>query len=182
MLNRHVFTQHQTVQRRQGTPVLVDRGEPPLRGRKGRPATGSVSGRAGGPGDPETGCHGQGEGRLSGSEGSQINDSQKESWCRVLEDFDETQGQSRQMALFPWDRQIPVHALDIGIGVRLKDFSLHRPRQMLDVHFPPIDGRTLILSRYTQPEPDQKILLEKLNLQPPDQPPPRITSANQLLT
>lgn len=59
----------------------------------------------------------------------EINDSQKQSWCRVLEGFDETQGQNRQMALFPWDRQIPVHAVDIGIGVRLKDFSLHRPRQ-----------------------------------------------------
>jgi hypothetical protein len=58
-----------------------------------------------------------------------MNDSQKQSWCRVLEGFDEAQGQSRQMALFPWDRQIPVHAVDIGIGVRLKDFSLHRPRQ-----------------------------------------------------
>jgi hypothetical protein len=44
-----------------------------------------------------------------------------------------------------------------------------------------MDGRTLILSRYTQPENDQKILLEKLNLQLPDQPPPRITSTNQLL-
>lgn len=59
----------------------------------------------------------------------EINDSQKQSWCRVLVGFDEAQGQSRQMALFPWDRQIPVHAVDIGIGVRLKDFSLHRPRQ-----------------------------------------------------
>jgi transposase len=53
--------------------------------------------------------------------------------------------------------------------------------QMLDVHLPTMDGRTLILSRYTQPENDQKILLEKLNLQLPDQPPPRITSTNQLL-
>jgi hypothetical protein len=53
--------------------------------------------------------------------------------------------------------------------------------QMLDVHFPTMDGRTLILSRYTQPENDQKILLEKLNLQLPDQPPPRITSTNRLL-
>jgi hypothetical protein len=44
-----------------------------------------------------------------------------------------------------------------------------------------MDGRTLILSRYTQPENDQKILLEKLNLQLPDQPPPRITSTNRLL-
>lgn len=47
---------------------------------------------------------------------------------------------------------------------------------MLDVHFPTTDGRTLILSRYTQPGADQKILLEKLRLQLPDQPPPRITS------
>jgi len=35
---------------------------------------------------------------------------------------------------------------------------------MLDVHFPTTDGRTLILSRYTHPEPDHKILLEQLNL------------------
>ena len=29
--------------------------------------------------------------------------------------------------------------------------------QMLDVHFPTTDGRTLILSRYTHPEPDHKL-------------------------
>ena len=46
--------------------------------------------------------------------------------------------------------------------------------QMLDVHFPTTDRRTLILSRYTQPEADQKILLEQLRLQLPAQPPPRI--------
>ena len=33
---------------------------------------------------------------------------------------------------------------------------------MLDVHFP-TDGRTLILSRYTQPEADQKILVALRN-------------------
>jgi hypothetical protein len=43
---------------------------------------------------------------------------------------------------------------------------------MLDVHFPTTDGRTLILSRYTHPEPDHKILLEQLNLTLPAQPPP----------
>ena len=52
--------------------------------------------------------------------------------------------------------------------------------QMLDVHFPTTDGRTLILSRYTQPEADQKILLEQLRLQLPAQPPPRITSKGTL--
>jgi hypothetical protein len=53
--------------------------------------------------------------------------------------------------------------------------------QMIDAHFPTTDGRTLILSRYTQPEKDQKILLEKLGLELPDQPPPRITSNGSLL-
>lgn len=59
----------------------------------------------------------------------EVNDSQKESWCRILEGFDEGRAEVRQMALFAWDRPIPVHAADIGIGLRLKDFSLHRPRQ-----------------------------------------------------
>jgi transposase len=53
--------------------------------------------------------------------------------------------------------------------------------QMLDVHFPTTDGRILILSRYTQPEPDHKILLEQLNLTLPAQPPPRISSRGKLL-
>jgi transposase len=59
----------------------------------------------------------------------EINDSQKQSWCRILEGFDDTEETSRQMALFAWDREIPAHAADVGIGVRLKDFTLHRPRQ-----------------------------------------------------
>jgi transposase len=53
--------------------------------------------------------------------------------------------------------------------------------QMLDVHFPTTDGRVLILSRYTQPEMDQKILLERLGMSWPAQPPPRITATGQLL-
>ena len=53
--------------------------------------------------------------------------------------------------------------------------------QMLDVHFPTTDGRTLILSRYTEPNPDQRLLLERLNLTLPPQPPPRITAAGQLV-
>ncbi len=53
--------------------------------------------------------------------------------------------------------------------------------QMLDVHFPTNDGRTLILSRYTEPNPDQRLLVERLNLALPPQPPPRITAAGQLV-
>jgi len=46
--------------------------------------------------------------------------------------------------------------------------------QMIDVWIPTVDGRWLILPRYTQPEKDTKILLEKLKLELPTQPPPRI--------
>jgi hypothetical protein len=47
--------------------------------------------------------------------------------------------------------------------------------QMIDVHIPVVDGRWLILPRYTQPEADVRILLDKLRLALPAQPPPRIT-------
>ena len=53
--------------------------------------------------------------------------------------------------------------------------------QMLDVHFPTTDGRTLILSRYTEPNPDQRLLVERFNLALPPQPPPRIITARQLV-
>ena len=47
--------------------------------------------------------------------------------------------------------------------------------QMLDVHFPTTDGRTLIMSRYTELNTEQKMLVKQLNLDLPPQPPPRIT-------
>jgi transposase len=48
--------------------------------------------------------------------------------------------------------------------------------QMLDVHFPTTDGRTLVLSRYTEPNADQKLLVTQLNIDLPPQPPPRISA------
>jgi transposase len=48
--------------------------------------------------------------------------------------------------------------------------------QMLDVHFPTTDGRTLILSRYTELNADQKLLAKRLKFNMPSQPPPRITA------
>ena len=51
--------------------------------------------------------------------------------------------------------------------------------QMLDVHFPTTDGRTMILSRYTELAADQKILVQQLKLDLPPQPPPRITAPNK---
>ena len=47
--------------------------------------------------------------------------------------------------------------------------------QMIDVHLPTTDGRELILTRTTQPEPELQLLLDKLQLQLPAQPPPKIT-------
>jgi len=47
--------------------------------------------------------------------------------------------------------------------------------QMVDVHLPTTDGRTGILSRYTEPELDQALLLQMLKLRLPGQPPPRIS-------
>jgi transposase len=48
--------------------------------------------------------------------------------------------------------------------------------QMIDVHFPTTDGRTLILSRYTELSAEQKMLVQQLKLDLPPQPPPRITA------
>jgi hypothetical protein len=48
---------------------------------------------------------------------------------------------------------------------------------MLDVHVPLADGRELVMPRYTQPEPDQQLVLEKLGWPLPPQPPPRIRRA-----
>src|SRR5271165_7476778 len=52
--------------------------------------------------------------------------------------------------------------------------------QMIDVHLPTTDGRTIILSRYTQPVADLQLLLKQLKLELPDQPPPKITASHQL--
>jgi transposase len=48
--------------------------------------------------------------------------------------------------------------------------------QMIDVHLPTTDGRKIIMSRYTQPEPEQEIILKQLKLTLPVQPPPRVTT------
>lgn len=47
--------------------------------------------------------------------------------------------------------------------------------QMLDVHLPTTDERTVILSRHTHPETDVQLLLQRLKLELPAQPPPKIT-------
>ena len=48
--------------------------------------------------------------------------------------------------------------------------------QMVDVHIPTTDGRELLLSRYTQPEAEHRMLLQQLRLRLPEQPPPKIAA------
>ena len=59
----------------------------------------------------------------------EINDSQREAWCRVVEAFDEDSQRPRQLALFPAERAVPEHAKAYGVQVRLDAMELHRPRQ-----------------------------------------------------
>lgn len=54
------------------------------------------------------------------------------------------------------------------------------PIQMLEVCLPTTHGRGLIMPRYTQPEPQQMLLLHQLHLSLPRQPPPRIKPAETL--
>ena len=49
--------------------------------------------------------------------------------------------------------------------------------QMIDVHLPTTDGREILLTRYTHPEPELQLLIDRLKLHLPPQPPPRITTA-----
>jgi hypothetical protein len=68
-----------------------------------------------------------------------------------------------------------LHALAPGLTARsaLEKFAAV---QMIDVHLPTTDGRELLLTRYTQPEPELRLLIQQLKLNLPPQPPPRIAS------
>ena len=48
--------------------------------------------------------------------------------------------------------------------------------QMVDVHVPTSDGRELVMSRYTEPSAEQRLLIDRLHLILPEQPRPRITA------
>ncbi|HJZ34574.1 MAG TPA: IS1634 family transposase [Hyphomicrobiaceae bacterium] len=71
-----------------------------------------------------------------------------------------------------------LHALAPGLSARsaLEKFAAV---QMIDVHVPTTDGRELLLTRYTQPEPELQLLISQLKFQLPPQPQPRITTSDQ---
>jgi len=69
-----------------------------------------------------------------------------------------------------------LHALAPGLTPR-SALGKFAAVQMIDVHLPTTDGREIVLTRYTQPEPELQLLLHKLKLTLPAQSPPRITAA-----
>jgi hypothetical protein len=68
-----------------------------------------------------------------------------------------------------------LHALAPGLTPRsaIEKFAAV---QMIDLHVPTTDRRELVLTRYTEPEPELRLLLDKLKLALPAQPQPRITA------
>ena len=69
-----------------------------------------------------------------------------------------------------------LHALAPGLSPRsvIEKFAA---MQMIDVHVPTTDGRELLLTRYTEPDAELRLLLDKLKLALPAQSPPKITTA-----
>ena len=68
-----------------------------------------------------------------------------------------------------------MHALAPGLTPRsaIEKFAAV---QMIDLRVPTTDGRELVLTHYTEPPPELKLLLDKLKLTLPDQPQPRTTA------
>ena len=52
--------------------------------------------------------------------------------------------------------------------------------QMLDLEVPTTDAHWLVMSRYTQPEKEVALLLARLHLKLPEQPPPRLSAQQKL--
>ena len=70
-------------------------------------------------------------------------------------------------------QQLRAHAPGLTPRSVLEKFAAV---QMIDVEIPTTDGRTILLTRYTEPEPELNLLLERLQLELPAQPPPKITT------
>jgi hypothetical protein len=83
-----------------------------------------------------------------------------------------------------------AYALHVTLRRRLRDLAPGlTPRsalekfgslQMIDLHLPTTDGRKILMSRYTQPEPELQMLLKQLRLSLPNQPRPRVTADGQV--
>jgi hypothetical protein len=57
----------------------------------------------------------------------EINDSQQSAWRKTLEVFDEEKQETRNLSLFPADREVPVDSVD-SLQINLAGLELRRPR------------------------------------------------------
>ena len=85
-----------------------------------------------------------------------------------------------------------AYCLHVTLGQRLRSLApglttrsvleQFAAMQMIDVHLPTTTARHIILTRTTQPQPELRLLLDKLKLQLPAQPPPKISAAQATST
>jgi transposase len=68
-----------------------------------------------------------------------------------------------------------LHALAPGLTPR-RAIEKFAAVQMIDLHIPTTDGRELLLTRYTEPEPELALLIDKLKFVLPAQPEPKISA------
>ncbi|WP_295404981.1 hypothetical protein [uncultured Thiocystis sp.] len=133
-----------------------------------------------------------------------VNDNPAQRWANdiqlteVEQALKDLKGDLKIRPIFPQsDRRIAAHLFVAFLAYCLQVTSKARLRplapgltprsalekfaviQMVDVHRPTTDGRTLVLRRYTEPEPELHLLLDQLHLRRPEQPPPRISSNRQ---
>jgi transposase len=83
-----------------------------------------------------------------------------------------------------------AYAMHVTLRRRLKDLApgltpravleKFRAVQMIDVHLPTTDGRKVVMSRYTQPEPELQVVINQLRLTLPPQPPPRVMANGEV--
>jgi hypothetical protein len=83
-----------------------------------------------------------------------------------------------------------AYAMHVTLRRRLRDLApgltpravleKFRAVQMIDVHLPTTDGRKVVMSRYTQPEPELQVILNQLRLTLPPQPPPRVMANGEV--
>ena len=71
------------------------------------------------------------------------------------------------------DRDQKEERIEAHIRAVLEKFSAI---EMIDIHLPTTDGRTIIMSWHTQPEPELQILLKQLRLSFPKQSSPRVAT------
>ena len=76
--------------------------------------------------------------------------------------------------------RMKVRPAAVGLTVRAVLEKLASIR-MVDVCIPTTDGRLLVMPRYIEPQAEQELVLDKLNLRLPAQPPPRIRGGEAIL-